>query len=151
MSRQELINKLKQNFNIKELVCKHCYDKFKDLSWQFLSTEILSTLYTLRFEIFKCPMIINNWSTNGTFSQRGLRCNMCQLIKSKKSIYLTPHGQGKAIDFNIKNLTIEETKNLIRQNKQKFEYPVRLEANTTTWCHIDCYTSDSSDFVEFNG
>lgn len=151
MSRQELINKLKQNFDIKELVCKHCYDKFKDLSWQFLSTEILSTLYTLRFEIFKCPMIINNWSTNGTFSQRGLRCNMCQLIKSKKVIYLTPHGQGKAIDFNVKNLTIEETKNLIRQNKQKFEYPVRLEANTTTWCHIDCYTSDSRDFVEFNG
>lgn len=151
MSRQELIDKLKQNFDIKELVCKHCYDKFKDLSWQFLSTEILSTLYTLRFEIFKCPMIINNWSTNGTFSQRGLRCNMCQLIKSKKSIYLTPHGQGKAIDFNVKNLTIEETKNLIRQNKQKFEYPVRLEANTTTWCHIDCYTSDSRDFVEFNG
>lgn len=151
MSRQELIDKLKQNFDIKELVCKHCYDKFKDLSWQFLSTEILSTLYTLRFEIFKCPMIINNWSTNGIFSQRGLRCNMCQLIKSKKSIYLTPHGQGKAIDFNVKNLTIEETKNLIRQNKQKFEYPVRLEANTTTWCHIDCYTSDSRDFVEFNG
>ena len=134
MSRQELIDKLKQNFDIKELVCKHCYDKFKDLSWQFLSTEILSTLYTLRFEIFKCPMIINNWSTNGTFSQRGLRCNMCQLIKSKKSIYLTPHGQGKAIDFNVKNSTIEETKNLIRQNKQKFEYPVRLDANTTTWC-----------------
>lgn len=151
MSRQELIDKLKQNFDIKELVCKHCYDKFKDLSWQFLSTEILSTLYTLRFEIFKRPMIINNWSTNGTFSQRGLRCNMCQLIKSKKVIYLTPHGQGKAIDFNVKNLTIEETKNLIRQNKQKFEYPVRLEANTTTWCHIDCYTSDSRDFVEFNG
>lgn len=151
MSRQELIDKLKQNFDIKELVCKHCYDKFKDLSWQFLSTEILSTLYTLRFEIFKCPMIINNWSTNGTFSQRGLRCNMCQLIKSKKVIYLTPHGQGKAIDFNVKNLTIEETKNLIRQNKQKFEYPIRLEANTTTWCHIDCYTSDSRDFVEFNG
>ena len=151
MSRQEFIYKLKQNFNIKELVCKHCYDKFKDLSWQFLSTEILSTLYTLRFEIFKCPMIINNWSTNGTFSQRGLRCNMCQLIKSKKSIYLTPHGQGKAIDFNVKNLTIEETKNLIRQNKQKFEYPIRLEANTTTWCHVDVYQPDSRTFVEFNG
>ena len=151
MSRQEFIYKLKQNFNIKELVCKHCYDKFKDLSWQFLSTEILSTLYTLRFEIFKCPMVINNWSTNGTFSQRGLRCNMCQLIKSKKSIYLTPHGQGKAIDFNVKNLTIEETKNLIRQNKQKFEYPIRLEANTTTWCHVDVYQPDSRTFVEFNG
>lgn len=151
MNRQELINKLKQNFDIKELVCKHCYDKFKDLSWQFLSTEILSTLYTLRFEIFKTPMVINNWSTNGTFSQRGLRCNMCQLIKSKKSIYLTPHGQGKAIDFNVKNLTISETKNLIRQNKQKFEYPIRLETNTTTWCHVDCYTDNSSDFVEFNG
>ena len=151
MNRLDLIQELKQYFDIRELVCQHCYNVFKENAWQFLSTELLSTLYTLRTEVLNKPMNINNWHKKGSLSQRGLRCNMCSLVKSKTKIYLSAHIQGKAIDFNVKNLTIEETKNLIRQNKQKFEYPVRLEANTTTWCHIDCYTSDSRDFVEFNG
>ena len=151
MDRNELIKEVSKYFKVQELVCPHCYNKFGETSWQFISTEILSTLYVLRTKIFNKPITVNTWKAGGQFSQRGLRCNMCQLIKSKKSIYLTPHGQGKAIDFNVKNLTIEETKNLIRQNKQKFEYPIRLETNTTTWCHVDCYTDNSSDFVEFNG
>lgn len=33
MSRNELIAKLKTNFDIRELVCPHCYDKFKDNAW----------------------------------------------------------------------------------------------------------------------
>lgn len=33
MTRNQLISVLKNNFNIKELVCKHCYDKFKDNAW----------------------------------------------------------------------------------------------------------------------
>lgn len=151
MNRTELINKLKENFKVQELVCSHCYKKFGESSWQFLSTEILSTLYTLRNEIFKKPMTINTWYLNGQFSQRGLRCNMCSLVKNKDSVYISAHILGKAIDFNVKDLTIEETKDLIRQNKDKFEYPIRLEANTTTWCHIDVFTKDSQHYIEFNG
>ena len=33
MSRNELINKLKRNFNIKELVCQHCYNAHKENAW----------------------------------------------------------------------------------------------------------------------
>lgn len=33
MTRNELIDSLKNHFNIKELVCSHCYDKFNDKSW----------------------------------------------------------------------------------------------------------------------
>lgn len=33
MSRSELIKKLKQNFDIRELVCPHCYKKFGEGSW----------------------------------------------------------------------------------------------------------------------
>ena len=98
MSRNELINKLKENFDIRELVCQHCYNKFGEQSWQFLSTELLSVLYTLRYEIFKVPITINNWHIKGKFSQRGLRCNMCQLVKDKKSIYISAHCLGKAIE-----------------------------------------------------
>lgn len=53
MDRNELIDKLKPYFKIQELVCPHCYSKFGETSWQFISTELLSTLYILRTKIFK--------------------------------------------------------------------------------------------------
>ena len=151
MNRLDLIQKLKQYFDIRELVCQHCYNVFKENAWQFLSTELLSTLYTLRTVVLNKPMNVNNWHKKGSLSQRGLRCNMCNLVNNKTKIYLSAHIQGKAIDFDVVGLTIEQVKDTIRKNKDKFEYPIRLEANTTTWCHVDVYQPDSRTFVEFNG
>ena len=145
MTRNELINKLKENFKIQELVCKHCYDKFGEKSWQFLSTELLSTLYTLRYKLFKKPIIINNWHQGGDFSQRGLRCNMCNLVKNKKKVYLSAHILGKAIDFNISNMNTQEIYKEIEKNIEMFEYPIRLESNSTTWCHLDVYQPLNSE------
>lgn len=153
MTRNELIDKLKQNFNIKELVCEHCYNRFKEGAWQFLSTELLSTLYTLRYVIFNKPITINTWHKGGQFSQRGLRCNMCQLVNNKSSIYLSAHCLGKAIDFNVEGLTSNEVGDIIKQNVNLFEYPVRLEKDTDGWSHIDVYQPVYSEvnFIEFNG
>lgn len=153
MTRNELIEKLKQNFKIQELVCSHCYKKFGDKSWQFLSTEILSVLYTLRYEIFNCPITVNTWAMKGTLSQRGLRCNRCSLVKDKKSIYLSAHVLGKAIDFNVKDHTPTEVYNKIKDNIDKFEYPIRMEVNTTTWSHVDVYqpVDSEANLIEFKG
>lgn len=153
MTRNELISKLKKNFHIQELVCPHCYKKFKQKAWQFLSTELLSTLYTLRYVIFNKPIIVNTWHNGGGFSQRGLRCNMCALVKDKTQIYLSAHLLGCAIDFNVKDTKIEDCKELIRQNINTFEYPIRLESNTDTWIHIDTYQPVGSEakLVEFKG
>lgn len=153
MSRNELIKKLKQNFDIRELVCPHCYKRFGGKAWQFLSTQLLSTLYILRYEIFKQPMIINNWYRGGKYDERGLRCNMCNLVKTKKEIYLSAHILGEAIDFNVSNLTSEEVFNIIKSNADKFEYPIRLEKGTIGWNHIDCYQPYGSEcsLIEFEG
>lgn len=153
MTRNKLIDKLKENFKIQELVCSHCYEKFKDKSWQFLSTEILSTLYTLRYDIFNRPIVINTWAMKGTLSQRGLRCNRCSLVKDKKKIYLSAHQLGKALDFNVEGYTTEGAYQKIKDNVDKFEYPIRLESNTTTWLHIDCYqpVDSEADLIEFKG
>lgn len=136
---QDMVNKVKQYFKVQELVCPHCYKKFGEDSWKFLSKELLSILYTLRVDIIKKPMIINTWFNSGQFSQRGLRCNMCQLVKSKNSVYLSAHCLGRAVDFNVPNMTIPELHKLIESNKDKFEYPVRVEDISTapTWLHID--------------
>ena len=153
MSRNELIKKLKQNFDIRELVCPHCYKQFGEKAWQFISTQLLSTLYVLRYEIFKQPIIINNWHRSGKYDERGLRCNMCNLVKTKKEVYLSAHILGEAIDFNVSNLTSEEVFNTIKNNVNKFEYPIRLEKGTIGWNHVDCYQPYDSEhsLIEFNG
>lgn len=139
MTRNELIKKVKENFQLKELVCPHCVKTYGDKAWQFLSTELLSTIYVLRNEVIKKPMIINNGTT---FTQRGLRCNMCQLVKSKTKPYMSAHALGKAIDFHVNGMSAEEIRQLIKDNIDKFEYPIRLEEGVS-WCHCDVYTLDS--------
>lgn len=153
MSRNELINKIKQNFDIRELVCPHCYKKFGEQSWQFLTTQLLSTLYVLRYVIFNKPITVNNWYKGGTLSQRGLRCNVCDIVKDKKDVYISAHILGNAIDFNVQGYTTEYVYEEIRNNIDKFEYPIRIESNSTTWAHCDCYQPINSNavLIEFNG
>lgn len=153
MKRNELIQKLKNNFNIKELVCSHCYNKFGENAWQFLSTELLSVLYTLRYVIFNKPITVNNWASGGLLSQRGLRCNICQLVKSKNDVYISAHLLGKAIDFNVQNLNSDEVNQIIKDNIDKFEHPIRLEINTSGWSHVDTYQPYQSEvkLIEFKG
>ena len=153
MSRNELIAKLKTNFDIRELVCPHCYNKFKENAWQFISTELLSVLYTLRYVIFNKPIIVNTYHKKGRFSQRGLRCNKCNLVKNKTDIYLSAHCLGKALDFSVDGVTSEDTRNTIIQNINEFEYPIRLEKDTDGWVHIDVYQPIGSEasLIQFNG
>ena len=153
MSRNELISKLKQNFSIKELVCKHCYDKFGEDAWQFISIKLLSILYTLRYEIFNKPITINNWHKGGSLSQRGLRCNMCQLVKDKTNVYVSAHCLGKAIDFNVQGIDSSQVFDVIKYNIDKFKYPIRLEKDTDGWTHIDVYQPylSEANLIEFNG
>ena len=72
-------------FGTKELVCPHVYEKFGESAWQFLDARLLHTLYVIR-EIVGRPVIVNNWAKGGNYSQRGLRCNVCPLVKEKTSL-----------------------------------------------------------------
>lgn len=146
MERQEIINKLKEYFRIGELVCDHVYAKFGDRAWMFLSTELLHTLLVLRTEIINEPIVVNT----ATMKQRGLRCNMCPLVKAKTSVYMSAHCLGKAIDFHVLGKTAEQVRQLIKANADKLPYKVRLE-RLVQWIHIDCYDTGSKDkIVEFS-
>lgn len=149
MSRNELISEVKKYFQLKELVCPHCVQTYGDNAWQFLSTELLDTVYILRTQVLKQPIIVNNSSN---FTQRGLRCNRCDIVKSKTKPYMSAHCLGKAIDFHCTDLDIKTIHQLIENNIDKFNYPIRLESikSAPTWVHIDVYTLDcNKKFVEF--
>lgn len=104
MERDELIKEVKKYFQLKELVCPHCVNTFGDNAWQFISTELLSIIYTLRTQIIKKPMIVNSYDNNLT--QRGLRCNICQLCKDKTNsnrIYVSSHCFDKSTEILTNN------------------------------------------------
>lgn len=141
MTRNELINEVKKNFELSELVCPHVLNQYGDKAWQFLSTELLSTINVLRNKVINKPMIINNGTT---FTQRGLRCNVCELVKGKTKPYMSAHCLGKAVDFHVNDMSSEEVRQLIKKNIDKFEYPIRLEEGIS-WCHCDVYTLDCNE------
>ena len=78
---------------------------------------------------------------------------MCKLVKSKSNVYISAHLLGKGIDFNVAGLSDSEVRNTIKNNLDKFEYPIRLEKDTTGWTHIDTYQPKGSTdkLIEFNG
>ena len=86
MTRQEIIQEIKANnyFSIKELVCKHVFNKFGEKAWQFLDTELLHTMLVIR-KTLNNAIIVNNWASGGTLTQRGCRCNLGQSTKEKKT------------------------------------------------------------------
>lgn len=143
---------VKQYFGIKELVCPDVYERFGESAWQFLDARLLHTLYVIR-EMIDRPVIVNNWAKGGSYSQRGLRCNVCPLVKEKTSlekVYLSAHVQGVAVDFHVPGMTTAEVRRLIIDNQRLLPYPIRIERDTTTWIHIDMRNDDENfKIVEF--
>lgn len=132
LTRDEILAGVKKYFDIEELVCDHTYAKWGEKAWQFLDTNLLWCLLIIRRDIIKMPMYCNS----GTSHQRGLRCNMCQLVKSKKSVYLSSHIFGKALDLICPGMKAEKMRQLIKENADLFPCNIRIEGGVS-WLHID--------------
>lgn len=148
---------IKEYFDLEELVCPHVIANFGDRAWMFLDKRLLETIYVIRRGI-DAPMYVNDWATGGSLSQRGLRCNICDLVKKKTiadKVYMTAHSQGEAVDFHAKGMTANEVRMWIVKNQVLLPYPIRLEVgfnpqglneaqirqrimtDTMNWVHFD--------------
>ena len=143
---------IKNYFSIQELVCPHVYDKFREYAWNFFDPRLLDTLLVIRENINK-PIYVNNWDMGGEFSQRGYRCNICNLVKEKtalEKLYVTEHGQGMGIDFDVKGMTAEEVRRWIVANKILIPHPIRLESDVN-WVHLGVRTDGMQAITFFKG
>lgn len=132
MSREEIIRELHKYFQVSELVCEHTHSRWGERSWQFLDTDYLHALLVIRRDILQLPMTCNHSGAN----QRGLRCNMCELVMEKTKNYLSSHVLGKAGDFSVKGLTAQQARDRIRNNAHLLPCNIRLE-DKVTWLHFD--------------
>lgn len=132
MSRSEIVAALKPFFNVQELVCDHTFNRWGEASWQFLDTDYLHALLVIRRDILKAPMTCNN----AMMKQRGLRCNMCPLVRSKGTVYLSSHLLGKAGDFSVQGMPASVARETIKSNAHLLPCNIRMEAGVS-WLHID--------------
>ncbi|MCR5697797.1 MAG: hypothetical protein K6G73_12560 [Marinilabiliaceae bacterium] len=144
---------IKKYFGIKELVCRHVYNKHGENAWAFFDPRLLETLLWIREHIGK-PIIVNNWSSGGTYTQRGLRCNLCELVRSKtnsQTLYMSAHMQGTAVDFDVKGVSAPEVREWLRIHASELPYPIRLESHVS-WVHLDVRTDgEKGKVITFKG
>lgn len=132
MTRDDIIKALHKYFQVRELVCEHTFSKWGERSWQFLDTNFLRCLLIIRRDILQMPMTCNHAGAN----QRGLRCNRCDLVKDKTSVYLSSHVLGKAGDFTIQGMTAQEARSRIRNMANLLPCNIRMEGGVS-WLHFD--------------
>lgn len=132
MTRQEIIDAIRPFFSVDELVCNHTIARWGEASWQFLDTDFLHCLLVIRRDILGKPM----WCNSTQKKQRGLRCNRCEMVKGKTSVYLSAHILGKAGDFSITGMTAEEARRKIKENAHLLPCNIRIEKGVS-WLHFD--------------
>lgn len=145
----ETIKNIQNNFKLEELVCPRVYNKYRNRAWQFFDPRLLETLLFLRKKIGKA-FYINNWHQGGNYSQRGLRCNTCEIVASKTekdNVYVSAHIQGQAIDFDVEGMEAWEVrKYIIEELADQLPYPIRLE-NHVNWVHLDVRNANSKIYL----
>lgn len=132
MNRDEIIKEVGKFFTVKELVCDHTFSRFGESSWQFLDTDYLHALLVIRRDILQRPMTCNHAGAK----QRGLRCNMCDLVKKKTAAYLSAHVLGKAGDFTISGMSADEARRTIKAASHLLPCNIRVEGGVS-WLHFD--------------
>ena len=155
MKDKEILEGIKEYFDIYELVGKRTYKKFGESAWQFMDIRTLHCLLIIRKGLNK-QIIVNDWKFGGSMEQRGLRTYVQNMIKNmiqKKRLYLSPHIFGKAIDFSVKGMNAQEVRYWILQNSVLFPCKIRLEhrlkGKPITWVHLDTFHKESNPDVYF--
>lgn len=141
MDRRDIINEVGKYFSLVELVGPKEYNRDKDLCWRYLRTEFLHNLLVIRKDILKVPIYANNWNAGGKFDERGFRCNISDILRSKTAsgqLYISAHSLGCALDFDAKGMTAEEARKKIIESGSLLPYPIRLEKDVT-WVHFDTF------------
>lgn len=140
ITRYGILSELKKYFSAKELVCEHTYEKWGERSWRFLDTKFLHCLLVIRRDILAQPMRCNTSLAH----QRGLRCNLCPMVKDKTTVYLSGHLFGKAGDFTVTGMSAEEARKKIKAAAYLLPYPIRLEAGVS-WLHFDVMDTEDQN------
>ena len=134
-----------KHFKVCELVPKSLYDVEGELSILVMDERILWTIDALR-DKFGVPITVNNWSSGGSFSQRGFRND------TNVGAPLSQHRYGRACDFDIQGVTAEQFRAMVKAGElaAELQFITRIEETNAgkpiSWVHVDCANYDKADY-----
>jgi len=138
---------MKRYFKIHEVVCPHVFEEFGEGAWRFFDPRLLRVIGWLR-ETINRPVFANSYI--GGLMQRGLRCNLCSLVRdrtNKEELYMSAHVLGAALDFTVEGMSAEEARDWIFVRALDLPYYIRLEWNIS-WVHLDVLT-EGPDIITY--
>lgn len=122
-------------FTIEELVSKDALDKYgESRCWWLMDSRILKAADLLREEFG--AMVVNDWSRGGKFNNSGFR-----LPKYDRYSMTSQHSHGRALDLKPKRVTVDEVRNAIIENRERYSMITGIEMGVS-WVHIDCRNFD---------
>jgi hypothetical protein len=122
-------------FKVYQIVDKKTYDTLGDKAIELFTPEILEAIDGI-IEFFDEPIMINNWHEGGQFQWRGYRTpEKAKMLGAPNS----EHAKGNAIDCDIRNISANEARQVIRLNKDDhlLSKIMRIE-DRVGWLHFDC-------------
>ncbi len=135
-------------FIIQEFVSPAVYKKYGETAWQFLDPRLLKFMDWIREQLEK-SITINNWCFGGKLTQRGLRENISEIVKTKtnnNSLYLSAHVLGQAADFDVKGMTAGKVRSWLIGHQEELPFPIRIES-MVSWNHLDVRDTGSQVYV----
>lgn len=146
-----------QYFDVEEIVSDEFFKQHGHRGPYFalshFDPRLLEVMLWVRTSLKK-KITINNWKWGGRFSQRGLRDNLQQLVKSataKQRVYLSGHVLAMAFDFDVDGMTAEEVRYWLVQNAAACPHPIRLERKLNgkqiSWVHLDVKADPKNSHV----
>ena len=154
MDYLETIHQIKRYFTLSELVDERTVKERGEFAWACFDPRALEVLLWLR-EGLGIPLVVNTKDRQ----QRGLRTNVCEMVKTKTLadiLYIGAHNLGKGFDVNAaKNrMTPDEIRAWIVAHIDECPYPIRLEdgKSAKTWVHFDVMNTGEKDkLIWFKG
>ena len=121
-----------KKFKIHELVPLRLHNTVHpDVLWRMIDPRLIETIDTIKETFPEGSMTINNYMWGGNRGWSGLR--------TKDSDYYSPtsqHTLGKAIDAIFSKYDVEDIRQFILNNPDKFPHVGGIELGVS-WLHVD--------------
>ena len=132
-----------KHFSIEELVPPETLSKYgESLCWTFMDHRLLEVLDWLRMALNRSIWINRDDISNN----RGFRTNLYNTSR----MYCSQHLFGRAADFNVDGMTVEEVHQFLRDNIDDIPHPIWVEeADGVNRVHIDVRYSDKGKLYFF--